>query len=254
MRSSIVWLALWVSSCEARLQGTGTGSTGRDTDSSFDFDFYVLAMSYQPEFCYKHKESDWHGCEHPDDFWKADLTLHGLWPQRKDGSWPSTCSNEQFNDDTLKLPGIAERIYHDWPNVRGDDDDSFWSHEWSKHGTCSGLSQGDYFRAALDSFVPTPAIVGEAYGDTLSRSDLLEAYGGSEQVVLVCDGKSTKTQYLTEVRFCVGMDADTSKPSGRIDCPSVVLSEGSCVSDRIAITKFPGDDVLVSAEASIEAA
>ena len=45
------------------------------------FDFYVLSMSYQPEFCDSHKFNDFVGCKKPDDFWRGSLTLHGLWPQ-----------------------------------------------------------------------------------------------------------------------------------------------------------------------------
>jgi ribonuclease I len=45
------------------------------------FDFYVLSMSYQPEFCYQHRRESFPGCEHPNGFWKESLTMHGLWPQ-----------------------------------------------------------------------------------------------------------------------------------------------------------------------------
>jgi len=35
-------------------------------------------------------------------------------------------------------------------SCRSKDAMDFWSHEWSRHGTCSGMPQHAYFRAALD--------------------------------------------------------------------------------------------------------
>ena len=45
------------------------------------FDFYVLAMTYQPDFCDHHASFKYPGCERPLDFWRKSLTIHGLWPQ-----------------------------------------------------------------------------------------------------------------------------------------------------------------------------
>ena len=43
-----------------------------------------------------------------------------------------------------------------WPNYNYDpsspDYTEFWQHEWSKHGTCTGLEQYTYFNTALQMF------------------------------------------------------------------------------------------------------
>jgi len=44
-------------------------------------DLYVMAMSHQPEFCFQHKSQGYEGCQHPMDYWKSHLTIHGLWPE-----------------------------------------------------------------------------------------------------------------------------------------------------------------------------
>ena len=69
-------------------------------------------------------------------------TLHGLWPQ-----WAETCTEEKF--DKSQVSSILDRLNSGWPSCQGPADE-FWSHEWSKHGTCSGMSQLAYFTKALD--------------------------------------------------------------------------------------------------------
>eukprot|EP00943_MAST-04B_sp_MAST-4B-sp1_P003213 g3213.t1 len=68
-------------------------------------------------------------------------TLHGLWPQ-----WGESCSREKF--DYNEISDLAEQLNQFWPSCNGSSKD-FWEHEWSKHGTCSGMSQHDYFSKAL---------------------------------------------------------------------------------------------------------
>eukprot|EP01117_Protostelium_nocturnum_P001760 TRINITY_DN1217_c0_g1_i1.p1 TRINITY_DN1217_c0_g1~~TRINITY_DN1217_c0_g1_i1.p1 ORF type:complete len:229 (+),score=64.99 TRINITY_DN1217_c0_g1_i1:29-715(+) len=62
------------------------------------------------------------------------FTLHGMWPQRYDGSWPSFCTKEPM--DRKSLAPIYKQLYADWYDYQGNGY-SFWEHEWSKHGTCA---------------------------------------------------------------------------------------------------------------------
>ena len=122
-----------------------------------------------------------------------------------------------------------------WPNIKAEKDSSshtqFWEHEWSKHGTCSGLGQFDYFSSALGLLLDTPAVVKEGYGSSVLKSELLDGYGGEERTALVC-----KSGYLSEVRACFEKRED-GLPGERMDCPAKVLSEGSC-GDSIEIASF----------------
>lgn len=241
-------------------------------DQQQDFDFYVLSMSFQPEFCHQHRFEHFPGCERPLDFWRGSLTLHGLWPEDYDGTWPSSCTKEKFDPNTVNDLG-PERFDRLWPNVKaseqnhgergggGDSWYSFWEHEWTKHGTCTGLTQDEYFDTALKHFLPTPQIVREYYGKRIAvkRDELLEAYkndiGRSNadedygDVVLVCAGG----KYLSEVRTCVGKNKDGSG-SRRMKCIPQVQQESNC-GKEIFIAKFyvdpdesDGRDVVVSSE------
>ncbi|KAJ7070734.1 ribonuclease T2 [Mycena amicta] len=68
-------------------------------------------------------------------------TVHGLWPDHCDGTFDSTCDASRAYTDIASLltaQGASDTLdfmktY--WKDINGDDE-SFWEHEWSKHGTC----------------------------------------------------------------------------------------------------------------------
>lgn len=207
------------------------------SSSTTSFDFYLMTMSWQPQFCYANRYNGYVGCETPDDYWKAHWTIHGLWPQFSDGSYPSTCSNQQV--DSTVFQSLSSDLDAYWPNVKSSDDDddsnnyqhySFWQHEWSKHGTCSGMSPSEYFQTALAYQLATPSIVGQAYGQSLSKQDLQDAL--VYDVVLRC----SSGKYLQEVRACLSLKG------AQIDCPSSELQQSNCYQDSIYLASFPSDD------------
>ncbi|GAA3751827.1 ribonuclease T2 [Terriglobus aquaticus] len=103
------------------------------------FDFYVLNLSWSPEFCSGHPSAA--ECAQHRAF-----TLHGLWPQNNDGTYPEDCS---------EAPGPAS------PSQYADiyPDASLLQHEWQTHGTCSGLSADQFFTLArrADQSVQIPS-------------------------------------------------------------------------------------------------
>ncbi len=86
------------------------------------FDFYLLNLSWAPEFCSIQGTSpECTGAMH------YGFIVHGLWPQNDDGTWPVYCAER---------PGPAN------PRVNLDitTDLSLLQNEWAKHGTCITLS------------------------------------------------------------------------------------------------------------------
>lgn len=71
-------------------------------------------------------------------------TLHGLWPE-----WQNECEGPDFDENVLK--DIHDEMEKKWPSCPeyGESEQEFWSHEWKKHGTCSGMGQLEYFKKAL---------------------------------------------------------------------------------------------------------
>lgn len=93
-----------------------------------DFDYWVMALSWSPDYCATNDYEDEQQCSIGK---QLDFVLHGLWPQYEDG-WPSYCT-----DETLPYDLQAEYVGL-YPN------DNLFDHEWKKHGTCSGLTPEGY--------------------------------------------------------------------------------------------------------------
>ena len=90
------------------------------------FDFYLLNLSWSPEFCHSHPQ-DSECSEH------RGFLVHGLWPQYNNGTYPVDCpTDKQPPTDTSPVSGIMPQ--------------EIIPHEWEKHGTCTGLSADGYFR------------------------------------------------------------------------------------------------------------
>lgn len=93
-----------------------------------NFDYYLLNLSWAPEFCYSHPDAV-ECSEH------AAFVLHGLWPQRASGGYLENCSEAPGPRDPTKYSDL----YPDAGLLR---------HEWQTHGTCSGLAPDTFFSFA----------------------------------------------------------------------------------------------------------
>ncbi|KAI8635294.1 ribonuclease T2 [Xylariaceae sp. FL1651] len=106
----------------------------------------------------------------PIDSW----TLHGLWPDNCDGTYQQYCDeNRQYTNITAilqeKAPCTLKTMQTYWKDYQGNDE-SFWEHEFGKHGTCiSTLNPEcyadyqptdevpDYFTRAVSLFKTLPS-------------------------------------------------------------------------------------------------
>ena len=107
-----------------------------------DFDYFLLSLSWSPDYCASNGNDDPQQCSVGK---KLGFVLHGLWPQNIHG-YPSNCSQEPLPAKVREqFPGL-------YPN------DALYTHEWSKHGTCSGVSAYEYlsFTQLLKQSVQIP--------------------------------------------------------------------------------------------------
>lgn len=123
------------------------------------FDYYVLVLSWSPEFCFSHPNAAQCG-KH------TGFIVHGLWPQSADGSYPQNCATNQpppSNPRALEDIMPAEII----------------EHEWKQHGTCSGLSGDAYFallRKAYESVKIPPRMAAPSSSFTIRPRELKRAF------------------------------------------------------------------------------
>ena len=191
---------------------------------------YVFAYSWTPGFC---MDTSYVGCSKPQEYWKTHFTIHGLWPQYSTDGYPSYCSTEAFDSNVPTTIGMDTMTKY-WPDVKYSESssnyDSFWEHEWTKHGTCSQLSQTDYFQDAihLAETFGTPAYLSNNIGKNISAYELRDEFGGKEYVSLQCND-----YVLVGAYTCWGQT--NGVPSSQIVCPSSVQSEDTCDDDYVFI-------------------
>jgi len=177
------------------------------------FDYYLLTLSWSPEFCYSHADkpecqSGHHG-----------FVLHGLWPQYVEG-YPENCSN---------APGLAN------PGEMADimPDAGLVAHEWSTHGTCSGLDAESYFKLLRRAFtsIKVPEKFAAARENSSSppsevKREFVQANPNfsAEDMTVSCGNN-----YLTAVSFCMTKDLK----------PAACQNLGDCRANVIRVPRIP---------------
>ncbi|XP_027098157.1 extracellular ribonuclease LE-like isoform X1 [Coffea arabica] len=205
--------------------------------ASQGFDFFYFVQQWPGSYCDSKQ-----GCCYPRTGKPAsDFSIHGLWPNYDDGSYPSNCDPEaQFNPS--QISDLTSRMQKDWPSLSCPSSDglSFWSHEWEKHGTCSEsiLDQHDYFASALllkrqSNLLQILKNAGiQPNGQYYSLEGIKAAIRGGIGYTpyIECNVDPSGNSQLYQIYVCV----DTSG-SNLIECP--VLPRGKCGS-RIEFPSF----------------
>lgn len=103
----------------------GVRAEAQHKDAPGHFDFYLMNLSWSPEFCYIQDTG-------PECAAREGFILHGLWPQNNDGSYPVFCTEEPAPRDLEKNLDVT-------PDLK------LLEHEWAKHGTCSAVGAARFF-------------------------------------------------------------------------------------------------------------
>lgn len=176
-----------------------TSSVDGDHPVGSGFDFYVLSLSWSPSYCEAEgAEANRQQCKSQRPY---AFIVHGLWPQFEQG-YPENCSTAEPGVDRETL----RTLYDIMPSA------GLIRHQWRKHGSCSGLSQADYFavlRAARRAVAIPPAY--ERLADYSSPDpDAVEAAFLASNPGLPADGVAVTCdrRYLREVRICLTRQLD----------------------------------------------
>jgi ribonuclease T2 len=171
------------------------------------FDYYLLTLSWSPEFCYSHSDkpecqSGHHG-----------FVVHGLWPQFVDG-YPEHCST---------AAGLSN------PSEMADIMPDAWlvNHEWTTHGTCSGLDAENYFqllRRAFESIKIPERFVAPHANFSIPPQEVKREFVkanpefSADEMTVSCGNN-----YLTAASFCMTKDLKPTACQNLRDCRANVI-------------------------------
>ncbi len=184
------------------------------------FDFYVLSLSWSPDFCDTGGAS--HAREQCAEGARLGFVVHGLWPQNAHG-YPSNCDAGASRFPSRAALDRTRGLYPDEGLAR---------HEWRMHGTCTGLSPTDYFdqvRRARDAVTVPQDLQAPGEPLTLAPADIVRAFTASnpglraDTMAVTC-----RQSELEEVRICFTKDLRGFTP-----CPEV--SRDACRARQVSV-------------------
>ena len=158
------------------------------------FDYYVLSLSWSPNWCaLEGDRRNSRQCAPDKDF---GWVLHGLWPQYEKG-WPSFCATSARNPRRSETRQEAD-IY----GTSG----SAW-HQWNKHGRCTGMTSEDYYALARDAYarIERPEIFRKLKERVQVPAEVVEEafleanpHLSDDQMAVTC-----KDGHIQEIRICL---------------------------------------------------
>ncbi|WP_438749233.1 ribonuclease T2 family protein [Pararhizobium sp. O133] len=200
-----------------------TSSKAKPVPMGNGFDFYVLSLSWSPTWCLENDpkgRSQQCAAENSHGF-----IVHGLWPQNERG-YPEFCRTREPD----RVPeALGRGLFDIMPSM------GLIGHQWRKHGSCSGLSQKDYFavlRAARER-IDIPASLQTVQqqqrttpADIETRLTTANRGLQTNAIAVECAGGRVE-----EVRICFNKDL-TFRACGEID-------RGGCKMKNLSLPATP---------------
>jgi ribonuclease T2 len=190
----------------------------KKTAGPAQFDYYMLVLSYAPDFCDQPTgKKDPRECGSGR---RIGFIVHGLWPQGETSRGPSNCGG---------VGPVSQAIIQATLNYIPVD--SLIQHEWTTHGSCTGLTAADYFaalRKARDS-VNLPADLNQPSQQLqLSPAQVEAKLAGANPSIPKAAFRTScyRNGELQEVRICLNKDLSPracGDSAGECAAPSVTL-------------------------------
>ena len=197
---------------------TADAAKRRRSENSFPgtFDYYLLSLSWAPDFCaLPGGNKDPRECS-PGR--RLGFIVHGLWPQAEAGRAAENCAASPVSGAIVNLmlnyipsPGLIQ-------------------HEWSEHGSCTGLNAVDFFalvRQARDKVRIPADLTALAQDRSMSPRDLAAEFAAANPAFPPAAFRATCVRgELQEVRVCFTKDLaprPCSASAGQCPAPAVLL-------------------------------
>jgi ribonuclease T2 len=196
----------------------GRISARKRTPAAGRFDYLLLALTWAPGFCATAgAKKDARECGVGR---KLAFVVHGLWPEASTGRGPEACGAPS----PVARP-IVQSMLSYIPS------ESLIQHEWKSHGTCSGLSQAEFFaavRRARDSVAIPPGLQAPAEALSLSPMNIEEQFAAANPTFPRGAFRATCSRggILSDVRVCFSKDLtpqECTSAAGKCPLPEVTV-------------------------------
>ncbi|KAK4992984.1 Ribonuclease T2 precursor (RNase T2) [Elasticomyces elasticus] len=130
----------------------------------------------------------------PSDSW----TVHGLWPDHCDGTYDATCDPSRAYTNIAQIlqrygaTDLLSYMQTYWKDYQGNDE-SFWEHEWSKHGTCISTLE----TSCYTNYQPQEEVV-DFFQKTVDLFKNLTSYAWLSEAGIVPSSSATYTSAAIE--------------------------------------------------------
>src|SRR5579883_1611199 len=198
MRKGLSSLVTLITAVFLVTSNTSGASKRRKPRSNTGFDYYLLVLSYAPDFCDQPGGSkDTAECGKGR---RTGFVVHGLWPQQESSRGPENCAPASPVSQSI----IAATLNY-IPTK------SLIQHEWAAHGVCTGLSADQYFstlRRARDSVSLPPEWNQPSQALQLSPSKIEAGLAGANPQFPATAFRTScyNNGELREVRVCMNKD------------------------------------------------
>lgn len=163
-------------------------------DRPGEFDYYVLALSWSPNWC--DLEGRAKGSEQCDPGARFGWVVHGLWPQYERG-YPDHCQSAA-RPPSRSLTAAQADLF--------GSSGSAW-YQWKKHGSCSGLDPRDYYRLTREAYgrITRPEVFRKLDREVTLPARLIEEAFLEDNPGLTAKGLTVtcKAGAVQEVRICL---------------------------------------------------
>jgi ribonuclease T2 len=198
-------------------------STGRQEVDPNSWDYLLLVQQWSPGVCL----TDTRPCIIPTyvDYW----TIHGLWANRYDGSYPAFC-NPKDPFELRDVASIENQLNDYWPSLYSTNATSFWAHEWEKHGTCSATLPS--LSTTLRYFVQTLKL-----RDKYNLSETFKARG----ITPSGSGRYSRDQLEEAIHDAFGVQPVLACKNGRKGGEEgpVLIEIGLCINKELQVSTCP---------------
>ncbi|CAG9311946.1 unnamed protein product [Blepharisma stoltei] len=180
-------------------------------DLTASYEYYLFVVQWKPTDCLNKS------C--PSGYLSTNFNIHGLWPENWSGTYPQDCvPNSPLNITTSTETELKKY----WQSNNGDSK-TFWTHEWTKHGTCitPSIPCNSYFDKGVALYkqlniLSTLSAGGVKPGTSeVSKDAFIKAL--KYTVDTTCSTINSKS-YLKEVRFCFDKNYSQVNCKGTSTC------------------------------------